>query len=217
MNRTSRLLIVLTAAAVAVPVVPWLVWGARLDHAVADWLDPPPPPPLLAVAEVGILAADIVLPVPSSLVATLGGASLGVVAGTACAWMGMTVGALAGWLLGRAGGGRAAAALGGAPGTTGENRKHRFGPLVVVITRPLPILAEATALLAGATGMTCRAFLAAAAPANLAIAFAWSLAGSMGRDADSLQWVAVAAVAVPAVVAAIVAVRRGTPARISAG
>lgn len=208
MPRTARLLASLTAAAVAVPLVPWLLWGARLDHAVAAWLDPPPTAPVLAAAEIGVLAADILLPVPSSLVATLGGASLGVIAGTACAWLGMTLGSCAGWLLGRAAGIRGAVPVDAETRAFVEAKQCRYGPLVVVVTRPLPILAEAAALMAGSAGMPGRVFLAAAAPANLAIAFAWSLAGSLGRDADSLQWVAVAALAVPAVVAAVVAVRR---------
>lgn len=216
MPRTPRLLVVLAAAAIAVPLVPWLVWGGRLDHAVSDWLDPPPPAPLLAAAEVGILAADILLPVPSSLVTTLGGASLGVAAGTACGWLGMTLGSLAGWLIGRAVAPRGPAASDADARAALESRERRFGPLAIVLTRPLPILAEAAALMAGATGMPCRTFLAAAAAANLAIAFAWSLAGRLGRDADSLQWVAIAAVAVPAVVAASVAARRSSPERIAA-
>ena len=209
MTRTIRLLLWLTAAAIAVPAVPWVVWGARLDHAVADWLDPPPPPAVLAAAEVGVLAADILLPVPSSLVATLGGASLGVAPGTACAAVGMTLGSLAGWWLGRAAGRRGLAALDNAERARLAAHRQRLGPLVVVLTRPLPILAEAAALVAGAAGMSLHTFLAAAAPANLAIAFAWSLAGALGRTTDSLQWVAVGAVAVPAVVAALVAWRRG--------
>jgi len=207
MSRTSRLLLSLTAAAVAVPLVPWLLWGARLDHAVAAWLDPPPSAAVLAAAEIGVLAADILLPVPSSLVATLGGASLGLAAGTACGWLGMTLGSMAGWLLGRIAGSRGLAGVEASTRETLVAQERRFGPLVVVVTRPLPILAEAAAILAGATGMPWRSFLAAAAPANLAIAFAWSLAGSLGRDADSLQWVAVAALAVPATAAAIAAVR----------
>jgi uncharacterized membrane protein YdjX (TVP38/TMEM64 family) len=215
MPKELRLLLGLTVAAIAVPVVPWLLWGTRLDHAVAAWLEPPPPAPLLAVAEIGVLASDILLPVPSSLVATLGGASLGVVGGTACGWIGLTLGSLAGWWLGRTAGRRSIAALDDEARAALEARRRRLGPLVVVLTRPLPILAEAAALMAGATGMTWQAFLAAAAPANLAIAFAWSLAGALGRDADSLQWVAIAAVAVPAVVAALVAVRRHDAGRIS--
>jgi len=216
MSHTTRLLLSLTLAAVAVPLVPWLLWGARLDHAVAAWLDPPPPAPVLAAAEIGVLAADILLPVPSSLVATLGGASLGLLAGTACGSLGLTLGSLAGWLLGRLPGSRGRAGVEASARTMRAAREHRFGPLVVVLTRPLPILAEAAAILAGATGMPWRTFLAAAAPANLAIAFAWSLAGALGREADSLQWVAVAALAVPATVAAIVAVRSQPPGGIPA-
>ena len=110
-NRTVRLLLALAAGAIAVPVIPWMLWGARLDHAVADWLDPLPPPAVLAAAEIGVLAADIILPVPSSLVATLGGASLGVAVGTLCGSVGLTIGSLAGWLLGRIAGRRSFDAL----------------------------------------------------------------------------------------------------------
>jgi uncharacterized membrane protein YdjX (TVP38/TMEM64 family) len=217
MPKAVGLLLCLTAAAIAVPVIPWLLWGTRLDHAVAAWLDPPPPPAVLAAAEIGVLAADILLPVPSSLVATLGGASLGLAAGTACGWAGLTIGSLAGWWLGRAAGRRSVAALGKREQAVLEARRQTLGPLLVVVSRPLPILAEAVALMAGAAGMTLPTFLAAAAPANLAIAFAWSLAGALGRDADSLQWVAVAALAVPAAVAAVVAVRRHDVGEIPAG
>jgi uncharacterized membrane protein YdjX (TVP38/TMEM64 family) len=217
MPKAVRLLLWLTTAAIAVPVIPWLLWGTRLDHAVAAWLDPPPPPAVLAAAEIGVLAADILLPVPSSLVATLGGASLGLTAGTACGWLGLTIGSLAGWWLGRAAGRRRVTALDDRERAAFEARRRTFGPVLVVISRPLPILAEAVSLMAGATGMTLPTFLAAAAPANLAIAFAWSLAGTLGQAADSLQWVALAALAVPTAVAAVVAVRRhaadGIPAR----
>jgi uncharacterized membrane protein YdjX (TVP38/TMEM64 family) len=208
MPKAMRLLLSLTVAAIAVPVVPWLLWGARLDHVVAAWLDPPPPPALLAAAEIGVLAADILLPVPSSLVATLGGASLGLAAGTACGWLGLTIGSLAGWWLGRTAGRRGVASLDDREQAVLNARQRTLGPLLVVVSRPLPILAEAVALMAGAAGMPWQTFLAAAAPANLAIAFAWSLAGTLGQAADSLQWVALAAVAVPAAVAAVAAVRR---------
>ena len=92
MHRPLRLFLMLALLAVAVPLVPFLLFGTRLDHAVAGWLDPPPAPQVLAAIEVGVLAADLLLPVPSSMVATLGGAHLGVVIGTGCAWLGMTAG-----------------------------------------------------------------------------------------------------------------------------
>ena len=69
-----------------------------------------------------------------------------------------------------------------------------------MLTRPLPLVAEAAALLAGATGMRGRDFLLAAGSGNLAIALVWSVAGAIGREADSLQWMAVAALVVPVAV-----------------
>ncbi|MFM9059572.1 MAG: VTT domain-containing protein [Planctomycetaceae bacterium] len=208
MHRTLRMLLLLALAAVAVPLVPFLLVGARLDHAVAAWLDPPPPPAVLAAAEVGILAADILLPVPSSVVATLGGSVLGVAAGTACAWLGMTLGAAAGWDLGRVAGRRALAGIAAGDRAALERRERRLGPAFIVLTRPLPLVAEAAAILCGAAGVSPRGFLAWAAAGNLAVAFAWSLAGALGTRADAVQWVLAGALVVPLALA-LAAARRG--------
>ena len=207
MRRSLRLLLLLALAAIAVPLVPFLACGARLDALVADWLDPPPPAPILAALEVGVLAADLLLPVPSSMVATLGGASLGIVAGTACAWIGMTAGAGAGWWLGRTAAGRTLERLAAEDRVALARQERRLGPLLIVLTRPLPLVAEATAIFAGAARMPLATFLAAAAAGNLAVAFAWSYAGALGHDADSLQWVLVASLAVPVAAALVVAIR----------
>jgi uncharacterized membrane protein YdjX (TVP38/TMEM64 family) len=210
MSRTTRLLLSLTGAAIAVPLVPWILWGARLDHAVAAWLDPPPPAPLLAAAEIGVLAADILLPVPSSLVATLGGAALGVVPGTACAWLGMTAGALAGWALGRVAGGTLAA-IDPADRLRLDRERRRLGPFLVVLSRPLPLVAEAVALLAGGTRMPAGEFLRAAAAGNVAVAAAWSIAGSVGGRGETLPAVLAAALVIPVAGAWLVARRRWHP------
>lgn len=197
MHRPLRLILMLALLAVAVPLVPFLAFGTRLDHAVAGWLDPPPAPQVLAAIEVGVLAADLLLPVPSSMVATLGGAHLGVVIGTACAWLGMTAGAMVGWWLGRTAGAASLSSLTIAEQERLTRQQRRFGPLAVVLTRPLPLVAEAAALMAGASGMSWRDFLIAAGSGNLAIALVWSLAGALGRQADSLQWVLMGSLAVP--------------------
>ena len=207
MHRPLRLLLMLACVAVAVPLVPFLAFGTRLDHLVARWLDPLPAPPTLAAIEVGVLAADLLLPVPSSMVATLGGAQLGVGVGTLCASLGMTAGAMLGWWIGRTAGAASLSRL------TTEEREHvmqrqrRYGPLAVVVTRPLPLVAEAAAIMAGASGMGWREFLVAAGGGNLAIALVWSIAGALGRQADSLQWVVVASLAVPVTIAWLVSRR----------
>jgi uncharacterized membrane protein YdjX (TVP38/TMEM64 family) len=214
MHRPLRLILMLALLAVAVPLVPFLAFGTRLDHAVAGWLDPPPAPQVLAAIEVGVLAADLLLPVPSSMVATLGGAHLGVVIGTACAWLGMTAGAMVGWWLGRTAGAASLSSLTLAEQERLTRQQRRFGPLAVVLTRPLPLVAEAAALMAGASGMSWRDFLIAAGSGNLAIALVWSLAGALGRQADSLQWVLMGSLAVPVAITWLV-LRRSlqTPSR----
>ena len=141
-------------------------------------------------------------------------AQTGIAVGTACAWLGMTAGSLLGWWLGRT---AAAASLAGLADGDRERlmrQQRRYGPLAVVLTRPLPLVAEAAAIMAGAAGMGWREFLLAAGGGNLAIALVWTIAGVLGREADSLQWVLVASLAVPVAITWLV-VRRNlqTPSR----
>ena len=186
MRRATRLLLLLVLGAVLVPLVPFLLFGTRLDRLVAGWLDPPPPLPVVALLEVGVLACDLLLPVPSSVVATYGGARLGPWIGTICAWLGMTIGSLAGWWLGRGLGGRALDRLDAEDRSAITRGHERLGPLLLVLTRPLPLVAEATALAAGGTGMPLRTFLPAVAVGNAVIAAAWSALGALGREELSL-------------------------------
>ena len=109
----------------------------------------------------------------------------------------MTAGAMVGWWLGRTAGAASPSRLTLDERERLARQQRRFGPLAVVLTRPLPLVAEAAALMAGAAGMGCREFLLAAGSGNLAIALVWSLAGALGRQADSLQWVLVGSLAVP--------------------
>lgn len=212
MRRTTRLLAVLTLAAVAVPLVPFVLFGTRLDQLVAAWLEPRPAPAVLAGLEVGVLAADLLLPVPSSMVATLGGAELGIGLGTACAFLGLTAGSLAGWWLGKAAGSRALARLDAADRHILERRQRRLGPLLVVLTRPLPLVAEAAALVAGGSGMRLVDFLPAAASGNFVIALLWSAAGALGRSAESLPLVLVWSLVIPVGLAWLAVRGRALPA-----
>ena len=109
----------------------------------------------------------------------------------------MTLGAAAGWGLGRVVGRAALARLDDEARGSLATRERQLGPLLVVITRPLPLIAEAAAIMAGATAMPFRPFLAAAASGNLAIACSWSVAGAVGRGGDSLQWMLVWSLIVP--------------------
>jgi len=201
MPRAVRILILGVLAAVAIPLVPLLIFGEYLDTVIARFLDPPPSAGMVAAIEIGVLIADILLPVPSSLVTTLGGAVLGVVLGTFCGWLGMTLSALAGWGLGSLLGSRAIARLSPEEQVFVHKFRRRTADLLVILSRPIPLLAEAIAILVGGSGMSLHRFLPAAAAGNLAVALAWSLAGSLGREQEQLQWVLVLSLLVPLAVA----------------
>lgn len=100
-----------------------------------------------------LLAGDIVLPVPSSLAATGAGMMFGAVGGTLIAGLGMAAGAMAG-LVGarRLGRDRVAASMGAAEFARLETMLGRYAPIVVMLCRPVPVLAETTVLVAGACG-----------------------------------------------------------------
>lgn len=201
MTRATRLLVASVVAAVAVPLLPAIVFGARIDAWCADWLAGGPAPARLAALEIGILAADIALPVPSSLVATVGGAVLGAPLGTLCAWCGLSIGSAGGWLLGRWAGSRVVGRLAAEERAALSRWQERFGPLAVLLSRPLPLVAEAAAILAGATEMRAAPYLAAAAVGNLLVAVVWSVAGALGSRHEALGTAAVWSLILPAALA----------------
>lgn len=190
--------LLLVAAALAVPIVPFLIWGARIEGAVADWARETSGGPLAAVLLAAVLAGDVFLPVPSSLVTTLGGAKLGFLTGTLVSWLGMSAGA---WL------GFSAAKRWGTPlahrlASEAELNRiaalaERFGPQTLVLTRPLPVLAEAALLLLGASKVPWRRVAIPIALSNLGIAAAYSAAGRFALQQDALPLAMLLSVALP--------------------
>lgn len=185
-----------------VPVVPFVLFGAELEAQIEAWLTPPPAPSVLAAAVAGVLATDVFLPVPSSAVSTLGGAKLGIWAGTATSWLGLSVGAVLGFGLARAFGHPLAERLAGADELARmEKLSERFGPLVLVLARAVPVLAEASVLLLGATRLGWRRFLPPTLAANFGIALAYSAFGQWAEQYELLPLALAISLALPVLVA----------------
>jgi uncharacterized membrane protein YdjX (TVP38/TMEM64 family) len=163
----------------ALVLVPFALFGARVDAWAAGFFHPGGAPPgWVALVIAGLLAGDVVLPVPSSLVGTAAGYLLGFAGGTAVAWAGMTAGALLGYALGaRAGRPAATRLVGPAELARLEALRARFGDGVLVVTRPVPVLAEAAVVFAGVGRMPLRRFLALTAASNLGISAAYAAVG----------------------------------------
>ena len=188
-----------------VPIVPFLLFGADFEAWVEHWSQQPYSKPATALIIIGLLATDILLPTPSSMISTLGGWQLGVVGGTLASWVGMTLGAVIGFALAR---------RWGRPFVLWLSREEdlqrmhglsqRFGPAVLIVGRGVPVLAEASVLLMGMHHLSWRRFLPAVLLSNLGIAFAYS---AFGDFAEQHQWLPLAlgvSIALPVLLATMV-------------
>ncbi|WP_214406204.1 DedA family protein [Pseudonocardia lacus] len=152
------------------------------------WLSAPPTlgaaRPWSAVVGVGLLVVDAVLPVPASLVMPALGAAFGIGAGAALALAGRTGATLLAFALGRRLSGRIAGPVGGGA----ERLLRRWGAAAIVLSRPVPIVGETVAALAGGSGMPWGRVVVAALLGHLpeAALFAW--AGATARDAATGAW-----------------------------
>lgn len=162
MGPQAQTALVVTAA-LLIPIVPFVVIGELPGE---RWLSAADENALaFALTGTGLLAADVLLPVPSSLVGTLLGARLGFLPGLLWCWGGLMLGNLVGYL-------------------TGWLLLSRFAPglpraptlVILFLSRPVPVFAEAVTFTAGAERMPLRLFLPIAAAGNLVYALA--LAGN---------------------------------------
>ncbi|MDF2626469.1 MAG: hypothetical protein K0R39_300 [Symbiobacteriaceae bacterium] len=127
--------------------------------------------PLAAAISLSLLVADVLIPVPSSLLMLANGALFGLWGGAALSLTGGLGAALAGWAIGR----RGARHLTPAEQSRARRLLDRWGLVAIIITRPVPILAETVAIMAGAMGMRWPrvALGAAAGLLPIAIIYAW--------------------------------------------
>lgn len=197
MREFLRPLAIVTVA-LLVPILPFLGFGGWLEARIESWLDPPPSTAAVAALTVTVLSSDILLPVPSSLVSTAAGAHLGIVAATAASWLGMTFGAVVGYYLARIWGRALAERLSTAEDLVRiDALARRYGTGTLILTRPLPVLAEAAVLLVGLARLPLRRFLPTVMTSNLGIALVYSVLGHLARGQGALPLALGASIALP--------------------
>lgn len=144
--------------------------------------------PAGAAAVVGLLTADVFLPVPSSVIMILSGAAFGVWWGSILAFTGSIAGEWLGFELARRfGSAWALRFIGDAREVARLNAMlARHGAAAVAVTRPLPVVMETMSLVAGVSTMRRRTFLLASAIGTAPIVVVYAYAGSMSRETGSL-------------------------------
>jgi uncharacterized membrane protein YdjX (TVP38/TMEM64 family) len=194
----------LVSLAVLIPVVPFLVLGQAFEESVLEWIRAEWSPGALFAGIVGLLGLDLLLPVPSSAVSTYAGGQLGFVAGASASIVGMTLGAVSGYALARLWGGRIVARAAGDDVRLVAPLALKWGAMAIVLTRALPILAEACVLLMGLWRLPWRQFLPPLLLSNLAISLTYAAFGALLRERDALPAAVAASVFLPLVVAMVV-------------
>ncbi len=132
-----------------------------------------------------LLAVDIVMPVPSSLVSTACGLALGFLGGTLASFIGMTISATAGYFIGRYAAAPAETLIGKDEVALLNSFTARHGVWVLLALRPVPVLAEASVLFSGLSRQPLPRVLAVTALGNLAVSAVYAAVGVWGRLSDS--------------------------------
>ena len=203
------------AAALAVValciVVPFALWGDGIARAAPGWLRPADHAAWLAALGIALLVADVLLPIPGSVVGMALCWTLGPLWGGASLAAGLTLSFAAGYALGRLLPEHRIRRWVGAPLWDAVCRQARHRALWwIVAARPLPVLAEMSALLAGVWRVPALPALLMAALSSCGVAALYAGAVWMGMNEPGLTFVFVATLALPALAWAVqrVLVRR---------
>ena len=152
---------------------------------------------LAALAIGGLLALDVFLPVPSSIVSTAAGVLLGLWPGASVVWVGMMIGCLVGYVVGVRSAPLARRLVGPDGLARAGDLADRYGVWAVVICRPIPVLAEATVVFAGLVRAPLGRFVWLTAASNLGIAVGYAAVGAYSMRLDSFLMAFVGAIVVP--------------------
>lgn len=192
------LLIVLLLAAI---LIPFLLFERQVTQGLtAAFTAARGHPWIGAGVIVALLAGDVILPVPSSLVSAFAGAAYQWGLGAAIIWIGMCLGCIAAYALGRSAGRFLAMPVVGEAELARANRLFdNAGPAMLIVARAVPVLAEASALAAGAARMPFAPFMIATSVANAGIAIAYAATGAAAASSGSFLIVFIGLAAVPAI------------------
>jgi uncharacterized membrane protein YdjX (TVP38/TMEM64 family) len=164
------LILFIVVEALGVPLLtdptPWLKRGGALTACIG----------------VGLLIADVLLPVPSSLVMVAHGALFGVAGGTLLSLIGGFGACLFGFWIGRRGGKLLERVVPQEERARADYLLKRWGALTIIVTRPIPLLAETVAIMAGASSMKWSRVALAALAGSLPPALLYALTGAAVAD-----------------------------------
>lgn len=152
--------------------ISWLVDpAAKMQH--NKWL--------AAAIGSGLLVLDVVLPIPASIIMGINGQLFGVAMGTVVSLFGTMAAATVGFSIGRNGGALLDRFVKPEERKQADRILKRWGPLAIIVLRPVPMLAETITILAGTSGMSWRTFLLSALAGSVPMCYLFALAGEQAN------------------------------------
>ncbi len=146
-----------------------------------------------------LLASDVFLPIPSSILAAAAGVVLGFWWGAVTVWVGMTASCLLGYAFGARAAGAAGRFVGEAGMTRASSLASRYGDYALVLCRPIPVLAEASVIFAGIVKRPFSRFLSLTTWSNAGIALGYAAIGAYSMRVDSFLLAFLGAMIVPGI------------------
>ena len=150
-----------------------------LDWAGSDKL-------LVSLIVILALTADVILPVPNGLTNTFAGMSLGWAIASFVVWIGLNLGATIAYFIGRfAGEPIVKKIVGDREFTKAQTTLKDFNIIGLIISRPIPGFAELTAITAGLSKISFKAFFLVVGITNIGVAIIFSGIGAAAIENDS--------------------------------
>ena len=141
--------------------------------------------PAAAAVGVGLLIADVLLPVPSSFVMVAHGAMFGVLLGTALSLVGSVGAAVVAFGIGRRGGSLLLRVVGPGEQAQANRLLERWGTLAIIVSRPLPLIAETVSVMAGASTLGWGRATLAALVGSIPASVLYAITGATAATLDS--------------------------------
>lgn len=186
MRRTIALIAIVAAFVIGSKLLIENVFGFSFEPWARAWMADAGVPG--AVVVIGLLAVDIFIPVPSSIVMILSGAAFGVAWGSLLAFAGSIGGEWLGFELARKyGTARSTRFIGDARERQRLNDAlMTHGAAAIAVTRALPVVMETMSIVAGLSPMRRSTFLIASAIGTAPIVVVYAYAGAKSRETGSL-------------------------------
>ncbi len=178
---------VITVVAIAAIIIPFLIFGERIDAWIEQLVkNSQYNRGIIAFILGGLLGSDILLPVPSSIVSTACGLLLGLVGGTLVSLAGMVTSCVIGYFLAAKLGQPFVSKMVGKDSMTHFRKlQAKHGYWVVVITRPVPVLAEIAVLSAGLGQIPFWKFIWLSTLSNLGISIVYATVGAFSANLNA--------------------------------